>query len=135
MHSIATMAEVLRRNPGSRGLVTANGGYLTKHSFGVPQHDPAGPAVPPEDVQAEVDANPPGPRWSGGRAPVQWSPGQSHSIGMAAEKAFLAVEPPVVSGCWRRRRCRHRIRRGNSGHRRRVGTRVYADGRADLVDG
>jgi acetyl-CoA C-acetyltransferase len=33
-HSIATMAERLVANPGKRGLITANGGYLTKHSFG-----------------------------------------------------------------------------------------------------
>ena len=34
-HSIATMAERLAGTPGRRGLITANGGYLTKHSFGV----------------------------------------------------------------------------------------------------
>ncbi|MEI7717576.1 MAG: acetyl-CoA acetyltransferase, partial [Mycobacterium sp.] len=34
MHAIATMAELLVANPGRRGLITANGGYLTKHSFG-----------------------------------------------------------------------------------------------------
>src|SRR5690606_14433305 len=34
-HAIATMAERLIAAPGSRGLVTANGGYLTKHAFGV----------------------------------------------------------------------------------------------------
>ena len=31
MHSIATMAEKLVQAPGTRGLITANGGYLTKH--------------------------------------------------------------------------------------------------------
>jgi hypothetical protein len=35
MHSIATMAELLTRRPGLRGLITANGGDLTKHSLGV----------------------------------------------------------------------------------------------------
>jgi acetyl-CoA C-acetyltransferase len=35
MHGIATMADVLRRDPGALGLCTANGGYLTKHAFGV----------------------------------------------------------------------------------------------------
>merc|ERR1719517_37112 len=37
-HSIAAMVEKLRDHPvnePARGLVTANGGYLTKHSFGV----------------------------------------------------------------------------------------------------
>ena len=40
MHSIATMAELLVANPGRRALITANGGYLTKHSFGVYSTDP-----------------------------------------------------------------------------------------------
>jgi acetyl-CoA C-acetyltransferase len=34
-HSIATMADVLRRDPGALGMCSANGGLLTKHSFGV----------------------------------------------------------------------------------------------------
>lgn len=55
-HSIATMAEVLRGDAGSVGLITANGGYLTKHAFGVYSTTP-----PPRgrfvhrDCQAEVD--------------------------------------------------------------------------------
>jgi len=32
LHSAASMLEVLRAKPGSRGLVTGNGWYLTKHS-------------------------------------------------------------------------------------------------------
>ncbi|MEE4361982.1 MAG: acetyl-CoA acetyltransferase [Pseudomonadales bacterium] len=35
MNSIASMVDVLRAQPGAYGLVTANGGYLTKHSAGV----------------------------------------------------------------------------------------------------
>jgi acetyl-CoA C-acetyltransferase len=35
MHSIATMAGKLRAKPGSYGLVTANGWYLTKQSTGI----------------------------------------------------------------------------------------------------
>jgi acetyl-CoA C-acetyltransferase len=34
-HAIATMVEVLRADPGSLGLCSANGGLLTKHAFGV----------------------------------------------------------------------------------------------------
>ncbi len=58
MHSIATMAGLLREDAGSRGLITANGGYLTKHAFGVWSSEP--PAVPFrwEHPQAEVDALP-----------------------------------------------------------------------------
>jgi acetyl-CoA C-acetyltransferase len=54
MHSIATLAELLVANPGRRGLITANGGYLTKHSFGV-----YGTGPPDEfrweDTQSTVD--------------------------------------------------------------------------------
>lgn len=35
MNAIATMAERLREHPGQLGLVTANGGYLSKHSAGI----------------------------------------------------------------------------------------------------
>jgi acetyl-CoA C-acetyltransferase len=57
-HSIATMAGVLREDPGSVGLVTANGGFITKHAFGVYSTEP--PAVPfrHAEPQAEVDALP-----------------------------------------------------------------------------
>lgn len=40
MHSIATMVEVLRDDPGSLGLCTGNGGFLTKHAFGVYSTEP-----------------------------------------------------------------------------------------------
>ena len=39
-HSIATMAGVLREDAGSIGFCSANGGYLTKHAFGVYSTDP-----------------------------------------------------------------------------------------------
>ena len=35
MHAIATMVGDLRAAPGELGLVWANGGYATKHSFGI----------------------------------------------------------------------------------------------------
>ncbi len=54
-HSIATMAEVLRDDAGSVGLVTANGGYLTKHAFGVYSTEPPARAFRWQDCQAEVD--------------------------------------------------------------------------------
>ncbi|MFV0495816.1 acetyl-CoA acetyltransferase [Mycobacterium sp.] len=64
-HSIATMAGLLAANPGRRGLITANGGYLTKHSFGVYGTEP--PAeFRCEDVQPAVD------RESRTRALVAW---------------------------------------------------------------
>ncbi len=58
MHSIARTAELLRETEGGRGLVTANGGMLTKHSFGV--YSAAEPERPyrHEDLTAEVHALP-----------------------------------------------------------------------------
>jgi acetyl-CoA C-acetyltransferase len=56
-HSIATMAEVLRRDPGSYGLVSGVGMHMTKHVYGLYSTEP-GPVAPPEQqgVQAAVDA-------------------------------------------------------------------------------
>lgn len=58
MHSIARMVEVLRADPGSKGLVTANGGFLTKHAFGVYSTEPPAQPYQHQDVQAEVDTHP-----------------------------------------------------------------------------
>jgi acetyl-CoA C-acetyltransferase len=59
LHAVATMAERLRADPGSLGLVTANGGYLTKHALGVYGTEPPVAGVfRHADVQAEVDALP-----------------------------------------------------------------------------
>ena len=44
MNSIASMADTLRAAPGTYGLVTANGGYLTKHSAGIYSTEPPVPA-------------------------------------------------------------------------------------------
>jgi acetyl-CoA C-acetyltransferase len=58
MHGVARMAEVLRADPGSIGLCTANGGFLTKHAFGVYSTAPPEQPFRHEDLQAEVDATP-----------------------------------------------------------------------------
>lgn len=58
-HAIARMVELLRAHPGSTGLVTALGWYLTKHSIGVYSSDPPERpfrAVEPERAQARIDA-------------------------------------------------------------------------------
>jgi acetyl-CoA C-acetyltransferase len=57
-HAIATMATLLRRDPGSTGLVTANGGYLTKHAMGLYSTQPPAQAFRRADVQHRVDAHP-----------------------------------------------------------------------------
>ena len=55
-HSIAAILGVLRDDPGSLGLVTGNGGFLTKHSFGVYSTEPPTGGFRWEAPQAEVDA-------------------------------------------------------------------------------
>jgi acetyl-CoA C-acetyltransferase len=61
MHSIAVMLGKLRAKPGSYGLVTANGWYLTKQSVGVYSTTPVeGPweREDPKVIQAVIDALP-----------------------------------------------------------------------------
>lgn len=60
-HSIAEMVNVVRRKPGSFGMVTANGNYLTKHSAGLYSTEPTKGAWKRQDpkiFQAELDAGP-----------------------------------------------------------------------------
>ena len=58
MHAIARMAEVLRESPGEVGLVSSNGGFITKHAFGI--YSAAPPARPfrYDGPQDRVDAMP-----------------------------------------------------------------------------
>jgi acetyl-CoA C-acetyltransferase len=94
-HSIATMAERLIANPGQRGLITANGGYLTKHSFGVYGTEPPSSEFRWKDVQSEVDREPTRTalvEWTGVGTIEAWT--TPFNRGGAAEKAFLAVRTP-----------------------------------------
>jgi acetyl-CoA C-acetyltransferase len=94
MHSIATMAELLVANPGRRALVTANGGYLTKHSFGVYSTEP--PAeFRWEDAQPAVDREPTRDalvEWEGAGTVEAWTTPFNREG--QPEKAFLAVQTP-----------------------------------------
>jgi acetyl-CoA C-acetyltransferase len=97
-HSIATMAELLVANPGRRGLITANGGYLTKHSFGVYGTEPPSAEFHWEDVQSVIDQEPTR------KAALEW-----HGVGTVEswttpfnrdgqpEKVFVAVRTPEES--------------------------------------
>ena len=60
-HSIATMVEACRRDPGAVGLVTALGWYATKHSVGLYSSVPPAAgfrAVDPAETQRAVDVGP-----------------------------------------------------------------------------
>jgi acetyl-CoA C-acetyltransferase len=59
MHAIAAMVRALREKPDARGLVAANGGFLSKCSVGVYSAAPApGGAFDDAALQAEIDAWP-----------------------------------------------------------------------------
>ena len=55
-HALSSMVQVLREDAGSIGLVTANGGHVDKHSFGVYSTKPPVEGYQFERPQAEVDA-------------------------------------------------------------------------------
>lgn len=67
-HSIATMVGRLREDPGSVGLCTANGGYLTKHAMGVYSTAPLVGGfryAQPQDQVDAVDGREVADRWEG----------------------------------------------------------------------
>jgi acetyl-CoA C-acetyltransferase len=94
MHSIATTAELLVANPGRRALITANGGYLTKHSFGVYGTEPP-IEFRWEDVQSAVDREPTRDglvEWEGVGTVEAWT--TPFDRDGQPEKVFVAVRTP-----------------------------------------
>ncbi len=57
-HAIATMAGVLRADPGSLGLVTGVGGYLTKHTLGLYSTEPPPDGFRWADAQEQAEVTP-----------------------------------------------------------------------------
>ena len=95
MHSIATMVELLVQGPGSYGLITANGGYLTKHAFGVYGTRPPPSEFRWQDVQAMVDREPTtaaAVEWEGIGTVESWT--VPFNRDGQPEKAFLAIRTP-----------------------------------------
>ncbi len=95
MHSIATLAELLVAHPGRRGLITANGGYLTKHSFGVYGTEPPPAGFRWEDVQSAVDREATRPalvQWAGRGAVEAWT--TPFDRDGRPQQAFVAVRTP-----------------------------------------
>lgn len=58
MHAIATMMIELRNRPGETAFVWANGGYATKHAFGVYATTPPRNGFRHDSPQAHIDALP-----------------------------------------------------------------------------
>ena len=58
MHAIATMVDTLRRDPGTLGLVTSLGWYITKHAIGVYGTEPSPSGHRVARPQEAIDALP-----------------------------------------------------------------------------
>jgi len=58
MHAIATAMRRLRESPGDKAFIWANGGYATKHAFGVYATKPAAQGFRYANPQADIDALP-----------------------------------------------------------------------------
>ena len=56
LHAIARMAEVVREDRGSTGLVSGSGGWLAKHAFGIYSREPPKHGFRYENLQQQVDA-------------------------------------------------------------------------------
>ena len=116
-----------------RGLITANGGYLTKHSFGVYGTEPPEHEFRWEDVQAEVDAEPTRKaevEWSGVGTVETWTTPFDRD-GSAGEGVRGGAHPgrrAHARGDHRRRRSRCDGREDIAGAK----VQVHADGTANL---
>jgi len=88
-HSIATMINVLRNEPGSLGLVSANGGFLTKHALGLYSTEPSAEAYRAVDVQDEVDKV----------AAVEGAPEHEGDVTIEAYTVMHSAEGPELGLC------------------------------------
>lgn len=112
-HSIAEMVQRVRAQPGMKGLVTANGNYLTKHSAGIYSTEPPPRAFAPADpalLQAELDAipHPPLVDLADGPATVETytvshdgkGPVNAVVIGRLADGSRFIANTPADAGLW-----------------------------------
>jgi acetyl-CoA C-acetyltransferase len=100
MHSIVRMAQLLREKPGQKGMITANGGYITKHAFGTYSNDRPEQPFQHANLQDQVDALPK-------REVVMDNTGQGIVEGYSVmygskglDKAFVATRLPDGRRAW-----------------------------------
>jgi acetyl-CoA C-acetyltransferase len=132
-HSIATMADKLRRQPGSVGLVTGIGWYLTKHAAGVWSTTPPAGGFVSASPQEDVDALPQ-------RAPASDFEGDAtietytviHGRDGGPERAVVSLLTPSGARAWGTVADTDALEglETDEGCGRRV--RVFADGRTEL---
>jgi acetyl-CoA C-acetyltransferase len=103
MHAIARLVALLREQRSARGFVTANGGFLTKHAFGVYSAMPPATPFRHEDLQAAVDATPRrtlAERYQGPGVIESYT--VTHGPDGAPTIGFLAVRTPDERRTWAR---------------------------------
>jgi acetyl-CoA C-acetyltransferase len=86
MHSIARMVELLRENPGDKGLITANGGNLSKHAHCIYSGEAPEQDFRFENVQEDIDRLP-------SRETIAEHTGE---VTIESYTAMYGVEGPVV---------------------------------------
>ena len=101
MHAIATMVGLIREGRSPHGFVWANGGYATKHSFGVSSASPA--PWRHASPQAEIDAMPSralvtGSDAAGGATVEAYT--VVHGRDGAPARAIAAVRTPAGARAW-----------------------------------
>ena len=80
MHAIATMCDQLREQPSERGLIWANGGFTTKHAFGVYSCRPGKSSFEYADPQDEID-----------KLPKREVAGEAEAAGDAVVESFTVM--------------------------------------------
>ncbi len=100
-HAIAAMVGVLRADPGSRGLVTANGGNIQKHSFGVYSTEPPAEGFRTAHPQFAIDTEAPVPVIEGYEGPATieaWT--VMHERDGSRGRAHAVVRTPDGARAW-----------------------------------
>jgi acetyl-CoA C-acetyltransferase len=100
-HAIATTVARLREAGDAVGLVSANGGFLTKHAIGVYGTRPPADGFRTADVQDEVDADGSTPAAYDHEGPAtveSWT--VMHARGGEPERAFVALRTPDGARTW-----------------------------------
>lgn len=100
-HAIASMVGVLREDRGALGLVTANGGNVQKHSFGVYSTEPPANGFATARPQEAIDAEGRVEVVTDHRGPATlegWT--VSHGRERSAERAWASFRTPTGARGW-----------------------------------
>ncbi len=94
MHAIASMVRALRARPGAKGLVGANGGFLSKYSAGVYSTQPATwTGFDSQAIQAQIKAWPAPPVAEAATGPAKIEAYTIDYSGKAPRAIFIARTP------------------------------------------